>query len=236
MDTGQSRAKGIAILLARVLLIGLGWCLVMVIYATTYQQLQFNASPVTMTPFLDFQTESWDQGYFHAKGSLQNDNARDDGEELVLLTVDVSCQKDHNQCTVATADYFDSAVNLDVTPYDIERWDDNEITWSDSSSICANNTYVINRKAQTFTISVRKKDPIPDYARKSSLHPCDHMSEGNQSLVSGAKTNEQKRRAFDRANGFYLHLYLVALNLAYIGFIYWMLRRRQARRQQTCNV
>ncbi len=228
MTSAPSKVKVGAIILGRVMLIFLGWCLVMTIYFTTYNQFERNAVPVSISPFRDFSVEQWDNGYFYAKGSLKNDSAKNDGEELTLSTTDITCVKASNTCTIATADEFDGFMGLDVSIYDIDLWDSKLITINETSSICNNNTYVIDRIAQTFNIAVRKKPVLPDYALKSPLHPCE-MKNRNVSLVSGSQTYAQKIRSFERENGFYLHLYLVALNLAYFALVGWTIWRRRQR-------
>lgn len=227
MTSASSRAKAVAIGLGRVILIFFGWCLVMTIYFTTYNQLEFNAVPVAISPFKDFSASQWDNGYFYAQGSLKNESAEEDGDELTLGTTNITCIQASRICIIATANEFDRFMGLDLSTFDVDVWDSKQIVFDDTSSICANNTYVIDRLAQTFSIAVRKKPVIPDYEVKSPLHSCDGMKSENLSLVKGSQTHDQKIRSFERANGLYLHLYLVALNLVYFALVGWLIWRRR---------
>ena len=222
-----SRVRAGAVTLGRVVLVFLGWCLVMAIYSTTYDQFQRNAVPVTVAPWRDFSLEQWDGGYFDAKGSLHTDNAEDQGDRQVLGTTDITCIKSANNCTIATADIFNGNMHLDTTDFDIDRWDAQQITFHDDSSICMNNSYVIDRAAQTFVLIARKKAVIPDYAIKSPLHPCDNLKDRHISLVRGSEAFDQEVQIFQRHNSLWLHLYLVALNAAYFALVIWSERRRQ---------
>lgn len=229
MSSASSKVKVVAVAIGRPILIFLGWVLIMVIYFTTYNQFERNAVPVSISPFRDFDAEQWDNGYFHAQGSLKNQSAENDGDQLVLATTNISCIKTSNTCIIGTADVYDRFMGLDVSSYNIDVWDSRSITFSDTSSICANSTYIVDRVAQTFNIAVHKKSVIPEYALKSPLHPCDNMKDKDLSLVSGRQTYDQKIRSFERANGLYLHLYLVALNLAYFALVGWSIWRRRQR-------
>ncbi len=228
MSSAPIKVKAGAILLGRIVLIFLGWCLVMTIYITTYNQIERNAVPVSIPPYRDFSVEQWENGYFHAKGSLKNESAKKDGAEVALQTIDLTCRKASNTCVISTAKEFNGFKNRDVSTYNIEIWDSKLIAFSDSSSICTNYTYVVNRIAQTFNIAVRSK-LISDYALKSPLPPCNHMKDQSLSLVRGSQAYGQRIRSFERANGIYLHLYLVALNLAYFALIAWSIRHRRQR-------
>lgn len=228
MSSAPIKIKAGAILLGRIVLIFLGWCLVMTIYITTYNQIERNAVPTSIPPFRDFSVEQWDNGYFHVNGSLKNESAKKIGEEATLQTTDLTCRKASNTCVISTAKEFNGFMNREVSSYNIEIWDSKSIAFSDSSSICTNYTYVVDRIAQTFNISVRNK-LISDYALKSPLPPCNHMKDQNLSLISGRQAYGQRIRSFERANGIYLHLYLVALNLVYFALIAWSIRRRRQR-------
>ena len=229
MSGAISKGKAGAIILGRVMLVFLGWCLVMTIYFTTYNQLERNAVPVSISPFRDFSAQQWDDGYFNAKGSFENQSAENDGDELLLQTNDITCVKTSNTCVIATADEFDGFMNLDVTTYGIDLWDSKQITFSSTSSICANWTYAVDRITQTVNAARRKKPVIPDYALKSPLHPCDHTEDLNVSLVKGTQVHEQKIKSFEVKNNLALHLYLVALNLAYFALVAWLIWRRRQR-------
>lgn len=157
MGNAPSKVKTGAIVLGRVMLVFLGWCLVMTIYFTTYSQLERNAVPVSVSPFRDFGVEQWDSGYFNAKGSLKNNLAHNDGDELIIGTTDITCIKSGNTCVISTATEYDGFMNLDVSAYNIDSWGSKQITFNDTSSICANANYIIDRRAQIFSETIRKK-------------------------------------------------------------------------------
>ncbi|WP_242140684.1 hypothetical protein [Sphingomonas sp. TREG-RG-20F-R18-01] len=171
------------------MLVLIGWCAVMALYLATYTQFEHNAVPV-MVASMDFSPESWDQGYFHAKGTMENTNAEEEGDRMVLGSTDVSCDRGAKTCNVATADVFDRFLNLDVTPYDIDSWDNRFITFHSDASICAISTWTIDRTGKTVSLAVKKKSPIPDYALKSPLHPCNGKIDKNVTLTGGFEAYE----------------------------------------------
>ena len=193
--------------------------------------LESSAVRVAVSPFLDVNFGQWDAGYFNARGSFRNISAQNDGDELTLQTNDISCLKQTNTCTIASAREFQGFMDLDVTSYNIDLWDAKQITFSDTSSICENWVYVIDREAQAITGLGRKKPIIPDYALKSPLHPCDNMKEERLSLVRGDQVYNQKIKSFEAKNGLRLHLFLALLNLVYFALVArWDRRRRQRKR------
>ncbi len=224
--TVREKAIWGAILFGKALLIVIGWCVIMAFYFVTYAQIEGNAVPV-MVPTMSFTPEMWNDGYFSAKGSWENSSATEPGDRMILGTVDVSCNKSSNTCTVSSADVFDSYLNLDVTHYDIDTWDDRFITFHDDSSICANDAFVIDRNGRTVNLAARKKTKIPDYALKSSLHPCDGKIDKNVTLVDGFKVWEQERHDFEGKNAIYFHAFLFVLNAAYFVFAWWFIRRKR---------
>jgi hypothetical protein len=198
----------------------------MALYLKSYDLIEQSAVPVTLAT-KDFTTKSWNDGFFSAKGSFENQSAIEPGDELPLQTNVVTCLKSDNTCTVATADVFDRYLDLDVSYFDIASWTDQEITFADDSPICVTNSYVIDRAAQTVTLIVRKRAVIPDYALKSPLHPCDNIKDANIDLADGFKVYWHKKTDFEARNGLYFHLALVAINAMFIGAIVWLWRKRK---------
>ncbi len=107
-------------------------------------------------------------------------------------------------------------------------WTDQQITFSDDSAICATNSYVIDRAAQTMTLLIRKKAVIPDYAAKSELHPCDNVKDANVDLADGFKVYWRAKKAFEAKNGLSFHAALLAINVLFFGAIAWLWQRRKA--------
>lgn len=206
------------------LLVILGWLGIMALYFTVYGLIEQDAVPISLGT-RTFEVEQWDAGYFSAKGSYQNDNAVEDGDELPLQTEAVSCVKATNTCTIASADVYDHYLNVDLSSYDITAWTDKQITFGDDSAICATSTFIIDRTAQSMTLLARKKAIIPAYALNSPLHPCDKLKDKNISLANGFKVYWARRQAFELRNGLYFHIALAAMNLAYVGLIVWLWRR-----------
>lgn len=227
--SGAGKIKTGAITFGRFVLILLGWCLVMAAYLTTYNQFESNALPVTLGP-KDFSAEQWDNGFFHTKGALQNKAAINPGDEMVPGVTNVDCVKSTNTCTISTADVFDGFLNLDVTSYDIDAWSGDVIRFSDSTSICVDAVYVINRVGQTFSIISHKKAVIPDYALKSPLHPCDKIEDRNVTLEDGFQVYWHLRQNYEQRNGIYFHALLVAMNVAYFAAVAWTWRRNRRRK------
>lgn len=212
------------------LLIFIGWCVIMTAYLTIYGTFESNAVPVSFGSTKDFSAEQWDGGYFHAKGTYKNNSAVEDGDEMVPQVDDISCIRQTNTCTIAIADVYDHFLNIDVTSYDVETWNDKQITFSDDSSTCASSSFTIDRASQSFNLMVRKKAVIPDYAQKSPLHPCDNLRDQNITLADGFPIYWHLRQRFEQRNGLYFHALLVVMNAAYFGGLFLWWRRRRHRR------
>jgi hypothetical protein len=223
----NSKAKATASWTLRALVVLIAWCAMMVLYLKTYDLIEQSAVPVTLAT-KNFTTNSWNDGYFSAKGSFENQSAIEPGDELPLQTNVVTCLKSDKTCTVATADVFDRYLDLDVSYFDIASWTDQEITFVDDNPICVTNSYVIDRAAQTMTLIVRKRAVIPEYAAKSSLHPCDNTKDKNIDLADGFKVYWRKKTEFEARNGLYFHLALAAINVLFIGAIVWLWRKRKS--------
>lgn len=209
-------------------LILVGWCAIMVTYFSAYDLVEDAYGPPYL-PSKDFTAELWDKGYFHAKGTYKNDLAVTDGDELVPEAIDITCVKETNTCTIAVADLWGHALNVDVTPNDIGTWTDRQIAFVDDSSICAVSTMVIDRTTQSVNLIVRKKAVIPEYAAKSPLHPCDGTMDKNITLAGGFEVYWHLKQRFEGRYALYFHLLLFAMNALYFGGIYWYWRQRKAR-------
>jgi hypothetical protein len=219
-----------------ILLILIGWCVIMAAYLTIYGTLESNAVPVSFGSTKVFSSERWDSGYFHAEGSYKDNSAVEDGDELIPQVNDITCIRQSNTCTIATADVYDHFLNLDVTNYDVETWNDKQITFSDDSSICASSSFTIDRASQSFNVMVRKKALIPGYAQNSPLHPCDDQKDQNITLADGFPIYWHLRQRFEQRNSLYFHALLVAVNAAYFGGLYhWWRRRRHRRATSFCG-
>ena len=169
------------------------------------------------------------RGFFQAKGALKNDAAVESGDELPPEAAYISCSKSTNTCTVTTADVFDHFLNLDSTDYDIETWNEHQITFKTDFAVCATSSYAIDREAETFTLTVRKKAIIPVYALQSPLHPCEGKVDEDISLAGGFPVYWHLLKAYEQRNGIYFHLALVALNVAYFAGVLWIARLRRRR-------
>jgi hypothetical protein len=220
------KAKSAALLILLALTVLVAWCALMALYFTTYNLIEQSAVPVSLAT-KEFSTRGWDEGYFSAKGSFENQSAIDPGDELPLQTNAVTCEKAANTCTIGTADVFDRYLDLDVSSFDISSWTAQQITFADDSPICVTNSYVIDRAAQTMTLLVRKRAVIPDYAAKSPLHPCDNIKDANIDLADGFKVYWRKKTEFEGRNGLYFHLALIASNALFIGTLVWLWRRQK---------
>jgi hypothetical protein len=201
----------------------------MACYLAFYTHLQDEAVPVMVAP-KTVTTEMWVQGYVSLEGTLTDHAAFTAGDELPLQTTRIWCARDKNMCAVAMADAFHNFLSLDLTVHELDSWTDRLITFSDDSSICVNATYAIDRVAQTFTMTVKKKDPIPDYALKSPLHPCDDVHDKTLTLDDGFPVYWHKRQLYEQSHGLYFHVLLVALNLGYGALVLWAWRRGKRRR------
>ena len=202
----------------------------MAAYLAIYNMLESNAVPVSFGYTKDFSAEQWDSGYFHAKGSYKNTSAVEDGDEMVPQVDEITCTKQANTCTIAIADVYDHFLHLDVTTFDVETWNDKQITFFDDSSVCAVSSFTIDRTSLSFNILSRKKAVIPEYAQKSPLHPCDNLKDRNITLADGFPIYWHLRQRFEQRNGLYFHALLFVMNAAYFGgLLLWWRRRRQAK-------
>ena len=221
-----SRIKAQALSALRVVVVVIAWCALIAIYFKAYDLIEQSAVPVSL-PSKEFTTRSWNDGYFAASGSFENQSAVSPGDELLPQANYVTCLKEAKRCTVATAEIFDRSLNLDVSEFDISSWTDQQITFADENPICVTNSYIIDRAAETMTLLVRKRAVIPDYAAKSDLHPCDNIKDANIDLADGFKVYWRAKTAFEARNGFYFHLALAAINVFFFGAVAWLWRRRK---------
>ncbi len=211
-------------------LVLIGWCAVMVAYFGIYGAFEDNAVPVGFGSTKEFSASLWDQGYFHAKGTYKNNSAIEDGDEMVPQVDDITCVKQTNTCTIAVADVFDHFLNVDVTNYDIELWNEKQITFSEDSAVCATSNFTVDRGSESFNLMVRKKAAIPDYAQNSMLHPCDNLKDKNITLADGFPVYWHLRERFEQRNGLYFHALLLIINGLYFGALFLVWRRRHPRR------
>jgi len=208
-------------------LIIIGWCVVMVAYLAMYGTLESDAVPVSFGSTRDFSIQQWDAGYFHANGTYKNNSAVEDGDELLPQVDDISCVKQTNTCTVAIADVFNHFLHLDVINYEIESWNDKEITFSDDSPVCTTSRFTIDRTSLSLNVMVRRKAVIPDYAKKSLLNPCNDLKDEDITLVDGFPVYWHLRQRYEQRNGLYFHALLLVMNATYFGGLYSWWRRRQ---------
>jgi hypothetical protein len=75
--------QGVAVLI--------GWLCVMVAYFAIYDDFEFHAIPVAVTPFKDFDGK-WEDGYVAMAGSFASDT-NNPNEELPLQTSNITCSK-----------------------------------------------------------------------------------------------------------------------------------------------
>ena len=205
-----------------------GWCAMMALYFTAYDLIEQKAVPVSLPTKL-FTAQNWDRGFFDASGAFENQSAVDPGDELLPQANSVTCVKQTNTCTVATASVFDHYLNIDTSQFDISSWTDQQITFADDSPICVTNSYIIDRAAQTMTLLIRRRAVIPDYAAKSPLHPCDNVKDANIDLADGFKVHQRALAAFESRNDLYFHAALATMNILFVGAVVWLWRRRKAR-------
>lgn len=213
-----------------VLSIFIGWCVIMAAYLAIYGTFESNDVPVSFGSTKDFSAEQWDGGYFHAKGTYKNNSAVEDGDEMVPQVDDITCIRKTNTCTIAIADVYDHFLDLNVTSYDIESWNDKQITFSDDSSICVSSSFTIDRASQSLNLMQRKKSAIPDYAQNSPMRPCDNLKDENITLADGFPIYWHLRQRFEQRNGLYFHVLLLVMNAAYFGGLFLWWRRRRHRR------
>lgn len=210
----------------RIIAIVMGWCLIMVSYFSVYDLFERANGPISVGSSKYFDANNWDNGYFFATGSLSNESAVTPGDELVLGTTRISCNRANNNCTITTASVFDGFLSLDVSDFDIEEWGKRYITFSDNSAICDEQYYTVDRVTQSFNYLSKKKEPIPDYAIKSPLKPCDNVATMNVSLKDGFPVYWKRLKAYEQANGIYFHTALVLINVAYAVLVFYLWRRR----------
>lgn len=91
----------------------------------------------------------WEDGFVSARGTWMID------DELMgqpVQTTELNCYKDRRMCIDATAIMTDGDfLSLDTTLYDIERWDQHEITTKPYNFICVRYTLRIGRIEQSVT-------------------------------------------------------------------------------------
>ena len=87
----------------------------------------------------------------------------DAGDHVDGSSTNIQCYKALGFCDVANAHSFDGEASVDLSAYDILRWDRQEIIAVDSSAICIVNTIRVDLVAKRITLSSSdkgSKDPV----------------------------------------------------------------------------
>jgi hypothetical protein len=202
-----------------------GWVAILVVYSISYNLIEQNAIPFTPT-LRYFEVYRWRDGYFHAKGSYQNQSYREGGDEFPLGSQEINCDKSAGKCNIASAYLYNKYLDIDILSLDIKSWTDKQIIFVDDSAVCATNTYVVDRAAESFALIVRKKALIPEYARKSPLKPCNNIKYKKLILGDGLEVYRRKKIAFEEIYSLYFRVVLVIINIGYFVSLIWLCKRR----------
>jgi hypothetical protein len=198
----------------------IGWLCIMAAYFAIYDDFEFHAIPVAVTPFKDVFYEKWEDGYVVMAGSFASDTISPD-EELPLQTSNITCSKDTKTCRIATARIIDNAVVVvDDETFDIANWTNQTISFDNGSPICSILHYTIDRPTKSLRILAQKKQGVTEAACKSS------SDEQNISLRKGSDVYWTKIQNYERKNGKYFHLLLTVMNGAYALLVIYLFKRR----------
>jgi hypothetical protein len=92
----------------------------------------------------------------------------DADEHVGAMSTHIQCYKAFGFCDVASAEWAGHQAGVNLTTYDILRWDRNEIIAVDSSAICVVNTIRADLLAQKVTLSSSDKGVSTDPLCKGS--------------------------------------------------------------------
>jgi hypothetical protein len=86
----------------------------------------------------------------------------DAGDDVGMRSCEIQCYKRFGFCNVATAFTVTGLASVDLTSFDILRWNTNEMIAVDSSPICMVNTLRFDLIAKKVSISSTSKDGTRD--------------------------------------------------------------------------
>jgi hypothetical protein len=92
----------------------------------------------------------------------------DSGEHIGAASTQIQCYKSLGFCDVANAFETDGEANVDLTAFDILRWDGKEIIAVDSTPICIANTLRVDLVTKRITLSSSDKGVTKDPFCKGS--------------------------------------------------------------------
>ncbi len=109
-------------------------------------------------------------------------------------------------------------------------WTDQLIAFDDDSPICSVLHYTINRASKSLQITSSKKPNATEKVCQSML------DEQHITLQKGWDVYRAKIQAYERKNGTYFHLLLLAMNGGYLAAVAYLLRRRRQSQFEQADV
>jgi hypothetical protein len=118
----------------------------------------------------------------------------DSGEHIGAASTQIQCYKSLGFCDVANAFETFSEANVDLTAFDILRWDSKEIIAVDSTPICIANTLRVDLVTKRITLSSSDKgvtkDPFCKGSEKLSTAVLWGMDDVIKDAIEKAKSKE----------------------------------------------
>jgi hypothetical protein len=110
----------------------------------------------------------------------------DAGEHMGPASTQIQCYKSLGFCDVANAIVVSGDANVDLTTFDILRWDSQEIIAVDSTPICVVNTLRVDLAAKRVTLSSSDKGMTKDPLCKGSDKLSTAVLWGEKEIVKDA--------------------------------------------------
>ena len=120
----------------------------------------------------------------------------DSGEHIGVVSTKVLCYKSLGFCDVANAFETFGEANVDLTSFDILRWDNKEIIAMDSSPICVVNTLRVDLVTKRITLSSSDKGvtkvPLCKGSDKLSTAVLWGLEDMTKDAIERAKSKQKK--------------------------------------------
>jgi hypothetical protein len=118
----------------------------------------------------------------------------DAGEHVGALSTEIQCYKALGFCDVASAEWNGADAIVDLTTFDILRWDSKEIIAADSSPICVVNTLRADLVTKRVTLSSSDKGVTTDpFCKGSDKLPTIVLLGANHLIKDEIQTTKPKK-------------------------------------------
>ena len=170
--------KGV-VMMMRLLRRTLGFAVIAILLSTTVVQAQDQTPEILSVSQVVAGAHRAETKFAHAVGKWS-----DADDHLAILSTEIDCYERFGFCEEADATYFDGRAGVNLSSFDILRWDNRELIAVESSPICVVNTLRFDFAAKKVTIASSLKGETKDPACK--------LAKDTTAFLGGAKDQIKK--------------------------------------------